>query len=98
VRLLQVQVQVQQQPRSPPEWQRRPTWASEWAAQHVMRSAAAQQDGGFATGGGGGSGESHGSSRSLAGGSGDIGGGSSMPMHSRSYLQQQERRYINVGV
>ncbi len=27
--------------RSPPEWQRRPTWASEWAARHTLKALAA---------------------------------------------------------
>jgi hypothetical protein len=82
-------LQQQPPPRSPPDWQRRPTWASEWAAQHALQSGAVQQSGG---GGGGGGGAFDG--MDVAGGS----SGGDTPMRSMAYLQQQELRYISAGI
>ena len=81
------------QQQQPPDWQRRPTWASEWAAQHALQSGAVQQSGGGNGGSGGGSLSGAFDSMNVAGG-----GGSDTPMRSMAYLQQQELRYISAGI
>lgn len=90
---------LEQRPHSLPDWQRRPTWASEWAAQHIMRNTAGQ--GGFratASGGNGGDAINRlvGRTGSFATGEAE-GGGSGAAMDIISYLQQLERRYVHVG-
>jgi hypothetical protein len=94
--------QQQQPPRSPPDWQRRPTWASDWAAQHALQSAGTRQGAGSDFGGGGGGGSSASDALDVTGVGGLHCGGPSSggdtPMRSMAYLQQQEWRYISAGI